>query len=265
MNSSLSSYTKLSPNHSGKRNHSIDTFTPHCVAGQLSVESLGNVFASSARQASSNYGIGSDGKIGVYVNEENRSWCTSSSENDHRAVTVEVASDNKHPYAFTTAAYDALIKLCVDVCKRNGKTQLVYLGDNKNNTNYQPKANEMRITLHRWYATKACPGQWLVDRLPQFVASVNEELGAETSTNITTKPTTNSPTIAKSESIRGTYLVNAKDGLWLRKGAENDQEKVCIMQYGKKVQNYGYYSGDWYYVQYGNKVGFCHKSYLKKV
>ena len=92
-NSSLISYTRFSPNHSGKRNHSIDRITPHCVVGQLSVESLGSVFAPTSRQASSNYGIGYDGRIALYVDESNRSWCSSSASNDNRAVKIECASD----------------------------------------------------------------------------------------------------------------------------------------------------------------------------
>lgn len=99
-NSSLVSYTKLSPNHSGQRTHSIDRITPHCVVGQCSVETLGNIFLPTSRQASSNYGIGVDGRVGMYVEEKNRSWCSSSNANDQRAVTIECASDNTEPYAF---------------------------------------------------------------------------------------------------------------------------------------------------------------------
>ena len=73
-NSPLVVYTKLSPNHSGKRTKKIDTITIHCMAGNCSVEPCGNLFANSARQASSNYGIGTDGRIALYVDEANRSW-----------------------------------------------------------------------------------------------------------------------------------------------------------------------------------------------
>lgn len=117
-NSSMVSYTKLSPNHSGQRTHSIDRITPHCVVGQCSVETLGNIFLPASRQASSNYGIGVDGRVGMYVEEKNRSWCSSSNANDQRAVTIECASDTKSPYAFKDAVYQTLIKLCVDICKR---------------------------------------------------------------------------------------------------------------------------------------------------
>ena len=120
-NSSLVSYTKLSPNHSGQRTHSIDRITPHCVVGQCSVETLGSIFLPTSRQASCNYGIGVDGRVGMYVEEKNRSWCTSSGENDNRAVTIETASDIKLPYAVTDRAFAALLDLCEDICRRNGK------------------------------------------------------------------------------------------------------------------------------------------------
>ena len=124
-NSSLVSYTKLSPNHSGQRTHAIDRITPHCVVGQCSVETLGNIFQPTSKQASCNYGIGVDGRIGMYCEEKNRSWCSSSNENDQRAVTIECASDATAPYAFKDVVYQALIKLCVDICKRNGKKKLL--------------------------------------------------------------------------------------------------------------------------------------------
>ena len=126
-NSPLVSYTKLSPNHSGQRTHAIDRITPHCVVGQCSVETLGNIFAPTSRQASCQYGIGVDGRVGMYVEEKNRSWCSSSNENDQRAVTIECASDTTHPYAFKDVVYNKLIELCVDICKRNGKKKLLWL------------------------------------------------------------------------------------------------------------------------------------------
>ena len=106
-NSPLVNYTKLSPNHSGQRTHAIDTITIHCVVGQCTVERLGEIFAPVSRQASSNYGVGLDGRIGMYVEEKNRSWCSSSNANDQRAITIEVASDTSEPYAVRDAAYQA--------------------------------------------------------------------------------------------------------------------------------------------------------------
>ena len=155
-NSPLVVYTKLSPNHSGQRTHAIDRITPHCVVGQLTVESLGNIFAKSSYEASSNYGIGTDGKVALYVEERNRSWCSSSNANDQRAVTIECASDDKHPYTMNDKVYSALIKLCVDICKRNGKTKLLWFADKNKALNYPPKSDEMILTVHRWFANKAC-------------------------------------------------------------------------------------------------------------
>ena len=154
-NSKLISYTKLSPNHSGKRTMAIDRITPHCVVGQASVEGLGVVF-SQAGGVGPNYGIGSDGRIGLYVDEGNRSWCSSSNANDQRAVTIECASDATAPYAFNSKVYASLVKLCVDICKRNGKTKLLWLGDKDKTLNYAPKSGEMVLTVHRWFANKSC-------------------------------------------------------------------------------------------------------------
>lgn len=164
-NSPMVSYTKLSPNHSGQRTHSIDRITPHCVVGQCSVETLGRIFTPTSKQASSNYGIGLDGRVGMYVEEKNRSWCSSSNANDQRAVTIECASDSTEPYAFKDVVYQTLIKLCVDICQRNGKTKLLWLGDKDKTLNYAPKADEMILTVHRWFANKSCPGNWMYARM----------------------------------------------------------------------------------------------------
>lgn len=154
-NSPLVSYTKLSPNHSGQRTHSIDRITPHCVVGQCSVETLGNIFLATSRQASSNYGIGVDGRVGMYVEEKNRSWCSSSNANDQRAVTIECASDTTEPYTMNAKVYESLINLCTDICRRNGKSKLLWFADKTKTLNYEPKADEMVITVHRWFANNS--------------------------------------------------------------------------------------------------------------
>ena len=182
-NSSLVSYTKLSPNHSGQRTHSIDRITPHCVVGQLTAESICGCFTSPSREASCNYGIGKDGKIALCVEEKNRSWCSSSSANDQRAVTIECASDLNHPYAMTTAVYNSLVKLCTDICKRNGKKKLLWLGDKNKTLNYSPKSDEMILTVHRWFANKSCPGDWLYSRLGDLASKVTAALGGSSSFN----------------------------------------------------------------------------------
>lgn len=180
-NSPLVVYTKLSPNHSGQRTHSIDRITPHCVVGQLSAESICGCFTSPDRQASCNYGIGLDGRVALCVEERNRSWCSSSRENDQRAITIECASDNKEPYAMTDAVYASLIKLCVDICKRYGKTKLLWLADKDKTLAYAPNADEMVLTVHRWFANKSCPGTWLYQRMGDLAARVTAELGGTAS------------------------------------------------------------------------------------
>lgn len=176
-NSGLVVYTKLSPNHSGQRTHSIDRITPHCVVGQLSCESICGCFTSPQREESCNYGIGMDGRISLSVEEKNRSWCSSSNANDQRAVTIECASDKTAPYAMTDAVYAALIDLCTDICKRNGKSKLLWFGDKNKTLSYEPKADEMIITVHRWFANKSCPGDWLYNRLGDLAAKVTSRLG----------------------------------------------------------------------------------------
>ena len=181
-NSKMVSYTKLSPNHSGQRTHNIDRITPHCVVGQLSCESICGCFTSPSRQASCNYGIGKDGRISLCVEEKNRSWCSSSNANDQRAVTIECASDMSEPYAMNSAVYNSLVKLCVDICKRNGKKKLLWLCSKDKTLNYAPKSDEMVLTVHRWFANKSCPGNWLYARLDDLAAKVTANLGGSSVT-----------------------------------------------------------------------------------
>ena len=181
-NSPLVNYTKISPNKSSPRSHKIDTVTIHCVVGQCSVETLGNVFAPTSRQASSNYGIGYDGRIGMYVEEKDRSWCSSNAANDNRAITIEVASDTKEPYAVNAKAYAALIDLLVDICKRNGIKELVWSTNKADRVNHK---NGCNMTVHRDYANKSCPGTYLYERHAQIASEVNKRLG---STNIKPAP-----------------------------------------------------------------------------
>ena len=179
-NSSMVVYTKLSPNHSGKRTHSIDRITPHCVVGQCTAEGLGEWFEKQSTQASSNYGIDRDGRVALYVEEKNRSWCSSSNANDQRAITIECASDNTEPYAFRDVVYQTLIKLCIDICKRNGKNKLIWFGDKDKTLNYSPKSWEMILTVHRWFANKSCPGNWMYARMGDLAEQVTKALQGST-------------------------------------------------------------------------------------
>jgi hypothetical protein len=176
-NSKLVSYAGLSPNHSGKRTCAISRITPHAVVGQLSVERICDCFKDRIRQASCNYAIGADGRIGLCVDEANRSWCSSSRDNDQRAVTIECASDLTEPYAMNDKVYVALVDLCADICRRNGKKKLVWIADRDKALNYSIKSDEMRLTVHRWFARKSCPGNWLFGKLGDLAQDVNSRLG----------------------------------------------------------------------------------------
>ena len=224
-NSSLATAKYLSPNHSGTRTHSIDRFTPHCVVGQLSGAGIGGCFKNRSRQASCNYGIGTNGEIVLIIEEKNRSWCTSSAANDQRAITIECASDTKHPYAMNSKVYNSLVKLAVDCCKRNGKKKLLWLGDKTKSLNYSPKSDEMVITCHRWYAAKSCPGDFLYNKLGQLATEVTKQLGGKTTnTTTTTKPSTSTTSSFK-------VKVSIKD-LNIRKGAGTNTAKLGIIKPG---------------------------------
>ena len=147
------------------------------MVGQCSVETLGRIFTPTSKQASSNYGIGLDGRVGMYVEEKNRSRCSSSNANDQRAVTIECASDSTEPYAFKDVVYQTLIKLCVDICQRNGKTKLLWLGDKDKTLNYAPRPTNDpdRPPL---VGNKSCPGNWMYARMGDLAAKVTAALGA---------------------------------------------------------------------------------------
>lgn len=211
-NSQLVNYTKISPNRTKNRNHAIDTITIHCVVGQCSVETLGNIFYPSSRQASSNYGVGYDGRIGMYCEEKDRSWCTSSGANDHRAITIEVASDTTEPYAVNDKAYAAMLNLVTDICKRNGIKKLVWSTNKNERVNH---LNGCNMTVHRDYANKSCPGKYLYDRHGEIAAEVNKRLGA--TTTVTTPAVTGTPST----------------------GSEVDQKKMWNYLYGKIGNYYG--------------------------
>lgn len=213
-NSTLVSCTILSPNNSGKRTMKIDRITPHCVVGQLTASALGSWFAKSSTQASSNYGIGRSGEIGMYVPEDKRSWCSSSAANDQRAVTIECASATTAPYTMNDAVYNSLVKLCVDICKRNGKTKLVWIANKDNALKYQLKDGEMLLTVHRWFSNKSCPGDWLYNRLSDLAKKVTEQLTPDTTTilepgaalTLKLEPLyVSATTMTKSSTITGTY------------------------------------------------------------
>lgn len=179
-NSSLVNYTKLSPNYYSGRGDKpvIDTVAIHCTVGQCTIQSLGSVFASSSRKASSNYGIDKDGKIGLFVEEKNTSWCTSSYNVDKRAVTIEVASDKTHPYKVNAAAFNSLILLLADICRRNKIPRLLW----EANPSLMGNVSKQNMVVHRWTSTKACPGDYLFSRHYEIADKVNALLNASSVT-----------------------------------------------------------------------------------
>ena len=206
-NSSLATVTMISPNRTPNRNHAIDTITIHCFVGQVTAKRGCEVFQPSSRGASCNYVVGYDGSIGLCVEEKDRSWCSggtdkkgnpirvngiSGKSNDYQAVTIEVASDSKHPYAITDKAMAALIELCADICRRNGIKKLLWKGDKK----LVGKVDQQNLTVHRWFANKACPGDYIYERLGDIAAKVNAKLGAAsagTDTNVPSTPASKVP------------------------------------------------------------------------
>lgn len=178
MNSDMVEYVHLSPNHSGKRTRAIDRITPHCVVGQLDAVTLGDWFSHASTQASCNYAIDRDGRVALIVDEDNRSWCSASNANDQRAVTIECASGKTSPYAFTDIVYQTLVSLCVDICRRNGKTKLLWISDKDQALNYEPEASEMLLTVHRWFCSTDCPGEWMMENMGDLAQRVTARLDA---------------------------------------------------------------------------------------
>ena len=201
-----------SPNRNKVRTNKVIYFTPHCMVGQMTAKACGNLFARSSYQASSNYGIGTNGEIAGYVDEEDRSWCSSSAWNDNRAITVECASDTRHPYAMNQKVWDSLVKLAVDICQRYGKNKMLWFNDKATTLNYKPKSNEMVITCHRFYAAKSCPGDWLYSRLGKFANEVNEKLGKSAPVENKVQETPNTAVVIESEDDRARYIWNFLKG-----------------------------------------------------
>lgn len=185
-NSPLATYTRITKNKTSPRNHAIDTITIHCIVGQWTAKQGCDYFATTDRQCSANYVVGKDGSIGLSVDEKDRSWCSSNGTNDNRAITIEVASDTTHPYAVTAKAYAALLDLVTDICKRNGIKKLVWSTNKNDRMNH---LNGCNMTVHRDYAAKACPGDWLYNRHGEIAAEVNRRLGSGSSTPSTGETT----------------------------------------------------------------------------
>ena len=217
-NSSLATYTRITKNKTSPRNHAIDTITIHCIVGQWTAKQGCDYFATTDRQCSANYVVGKDGSIGLSVDEKDRSWCSSNGTNDNRAITIEVASDTSHPYAVTAKAYAALLDLVTDICNRNGIKKLVWSTNKEDRVNHR---NGCNMTVHRDFANKACPGEYLYSRHGEIAAEVNRRLQNASSGvgGETTPPTAEKPTSGTTGATVTPYLVRVKiTNLNIRKG-----------------------------------------------
>ena len=217
-NSPLATYTRITKNKTSPRNHAIDTITIHCIVGQWTAKQGCDYFATTDRQCSANYVVGKDGSIGLSVDEKDRSWCSSNGTNDNRAITIEVASDTTHPYAVTAKAYAALLDLVTDICKRNGIKKLVWSTNKNDRVNHR---NGCNMTVHRGFANKACPGEYLYSRHGGIAAEVNRRLqGASNGCGVVvTPPTAEKPTGGTTGATVTPYLVRVKiANLNIRKG-----------------------------------------------
>lgn len=184
-NSSLITYKNITSNKTTNRNHAIDTITIHCFVGQVTAKQGCDYFKTTDREVSSNYVVGHDGSIGLSVDEKDRAWTSSNAANDHRAVTIEVACDSYAPYKVTNKAYNALVNLVADICQRNGIKELKWKGDKSLIGN----VSKQNMTVHRWFASTACPGEWLYEKHSEIAQKVNAELKPKKETQTTTTTT----------------------------------------------------------------------------
>lgn len=245
-NSNLIAYTQISPNRNAPRNHAIDTVSIHCYVGQASVESAGNWFAKSSTSASCNYYIGSDGRVALIVPESDRSWCTSSSSNDNRAITIECASDKITPYRVNDVVYNKLIELLADICTRNNIKELRWQGDKS----LIGQVDKQNMTVHRWFKNKACPGDYLYNRHGDIAYKVNLKL----------KESLMQP--------KWFGIVNT-ESLNMRSDAGTAYGKLAVLGKGAEVVVYDSKTGTdgdkWFYVSYNGIYGYVHSSFIGKM
>lgn len=231
-NSPLATYTRITKNKTSPRNHTIDTITIHCIVGQWTAKQGCDYFATTDRECSANYVVGKDGSIGLSVDEKDRSWCSNNSANDHRAITIEVASDTTHPYAVTDAAFAALLNLVEDICRRNGIKKLVWSTNKNDRVNH---LNGCNMTVHRDYANKACPGDYLYNRHGEIAAEVNRRLQGASSGGgvVVTPPAIEKPTDGGTGATVTPYLVQVTiSNLYIRKGPGTNYGKNGFIKPG---------------------------------
>lgn len=220
-NSPLVNYTKISPNRTSPRQGKINCIFIHYMAGDLSVETCGNVFAPKSRRASSNYGIDSKGRIGMYVEERDRAW-TSGTSRDHNAITIEVG--NKKDSSITPSAYASLINLCVDICRRNGIKRLNYTGNKNGN-----------LLMHCWYQDTSCPGSWFKKNFARIASDVNKKLGETGKSGFTLSGANYPTTLQEGNFFTVKGMINSN--LQLKRvevGIVSDKTKQYVYYYNNK-------------------------------
>lgn len=246
----------LSSNYTKGRDYKISKITIHHMAGKLTAKQCGKVFQTKGRNASAHYGVGSDGKIGLYVDEKNAAWADGNRTSNHKSVTIETAnSSTGGDWPVSDKTLKLLIKLVADIAKRNNLGKLI-VGKN--------------LTWHSMYAATACPGTYLKSKM-QYIADEANKINSKSTT--TEKKTTVDSAKSYLKSLAGTYKVTAKDGLNVRSGAGTTKKKLATIPKGTEVKSYGYYTSKagtkWLLVQFTYKgttyTGFCSKKYLEKV
>lgn len=233
-NSPFVTYTNISPNRTSPRAHAIDTITIHCIVGQWTAKQGCDYFANRSAKSSPNYVVGLDGSIGLSVPERDRSWCSSNAANDHRAITIEVASDTKPPYAVTDVAYKALLDLLEDICRRNGIKRLLWKADK----NLIGQVDKQNMTVHRWFANKACPGDYLYNRHGEIAAEVTRRLTANKKED---KRMDNIPSPAHKEGVEwakknGILTGDASGNLGLTQNVTKQQLCTMLYRLAKRIE-----------------------------
>lgn len=218
-NSKLVDFTLISPNSSARTGKISKITIHHMASTALTIEACGREFQRTDRQASSNYGVGTDGRIGLYVDESRRAWTSSNRDNDNVAVTIEVQNDSRDPdWHISDKALQATIDLCVDICQRNGIAKLNFTGDKSGN-----------LTMHKWFAATQCPGPYLESKFPYIASEVNKRLS--TAQN-------NSPSTNAADKQNADY--GASDGVLYRVQVGAYSKKANAEAQMKKVKAAGF-------------------------
>lgn len=243
-------YYIYSPNHSGKAKYKKNRITPHHTAGKLTAKEIGNIFKKKSRNASCNIGIGNDGKRVLVVKLANRSWCSSSADNDNRAYTIEVSNSKLYgDWPVSEAAYESLLNTCYELCKKDGFKKLIWINSKVKALAYKPKDDEMILTVHKWFSNTTCCGPYLYKKMPDIAAEVTRRLN---------------PSNKKfDESKKCNFKVKANK-LNLHKKANKNSEVIKALLKGEVVTGTGYYYPHYTQVTFNGKTGWLATKYIEK-